>query len=565
MNGIKFSIMIIFLLGFLDSGCSKGVKMEETVRLADLILINGKIYTVNSAQPWAEAVAIKCDRIIAVGSNKEVLKHAASASLSTRIIDLAGSFVLPGFIDSHTHFIAGGHALLSVKLRDVFSKEEFISRIASQAKAISKSEWILNGDWDHQQFSPPELPRKEWIDTVTPENSVCVNRHDSHMVLANSLALKIAGITAATSAPPGGEIVKDPVTGEPTGILKDAAMDLVYSHIPEPSFQENLRAAETALKHAAENGVTSIHDMADASSFEVYQELQRLGKLTARLTVYIPITEVETLARLKLKSPFGNNRLKIGGLKGFVDGSLGSSTALFFEPYTDDPKAFGLLHAQMFPEGIMEKRIMRADRAGLQVAVHAIGDRANAMILDIFEKLIQQNGPRDRRWRIEHAQHLRPEDMERMARLGIIGSVQPFHAIDDGRWAEKKIGGDRCKTTHVFRSLLDRGVRLAFGSDWTVAPLNPISGIYAAVTRQTTDGKNPDGWFPEQKISLEEAIRGYTLNAAFTEFSEHLKGTIESGKLADLVVLDGNLFEISSEKIQGINVKISILDGKVVF
>ena len=538
--------------------------------MADLVLLNGTVWTVNPDQPWVEAVALKGDKIIEASSSEDIKKMIGD---NTQVIDLKGDLVLPGFIDSHTHFLHGGFSLLSIRLRDAESREEFITRIDDKAKEIGKGVWILDGDWDHQSFDPPELPRKEWIDPVTPHNPVCVNRHDGHMVLVNSLALKLAGITKNTPTPVGGEILKDPETGEPTGILKDAAMNLVMRHIPEPSFKEKLKAAEVALKHAAEAGVTSIHNMAYADihnmayaeEFEVYQELLRQNKLTARLYVYILITEVEIYARLKLKTPFGNNLLKIGGLKGFVDGSLGSSTALFFDPYTDNPQKKGLLYSQMFPEGIMEKRIIQADKAGLQVAVHAIGDKANNILLDIFERIITQNGERDRRWRIEHAQHLLPQDIERIANLGIIASIQPYHAIDDGRWAERKIGRKRCQYTYAFKSLVEKGAVLACGSDWTVAPLDPIGGIYAAVTRQTLDGKHPEGWFPEQKISLEEAIRGYTLNGAYAEFSENLKGSVEKGKLADLVVLSRNIFKIQPDEIQKTEVKMTIFNGKVIY
>jgi predicted amidohydrolase YtcJ len=530
--------------------------------MADFVLLNGIVWTVNPDQPWAEAVALKGDKILEAGPSQEIKGMIGD---NTQVIDLKGDLVLPGFIDSHTHFLDGGFSLLSVRLKDAESREEFIARIEDRAKEIGKGAWVLEGDWDHQSFDPPELPRKSWIDPVTLHNPVCVNRHDGHMVLANSLALKLAGVTKDTPSPPGGEIIKDPETGEPTGIMKDAAMNLVMKHIPEPSFKEKLKAAEVALKHAAEAGITSIHDMAYADNFEVYQELLRLNKLTARLYVYIPITEVEIFARLKLKTPFGNNLLKIGGLKGFVDGSLGSSTALFFDPYTDNPQKKGLLHSQMFPEGIMEKRLIQAEKAGLQVAIHAIGDRANNILLDIFEKIISQNEERDRRWRIEHAQHLLPQDIERIANLGIIASVQPYHAIDDGRWAERKIGKKRCQYTYAFKSLQEKGAVLACGSDWTVAPLDPLCGIYAAVTRQTLDGKHPEGWFPEQRISLEEAVRGYTLNGAYAEFSENLKGSVEKGKLADLVVLSRNIFKIPPEEIQKTEVKMTILNGKVIF
>jgi len=555
MKGFVIILILFFSLALV-------LQTNSRSEMADLVLLNGTVWTVNPDQPWAEAVALKRDKILEASSSEEIKRMIGD---NTQVIDLKGDLVLPGFIDSHTHFLDGGFSLLGIRLRDAESRDEFISRIDDKSKEIEKGAWILDGNWDHQSFDPPELPRKEWIDPVTPHNPVCVNRHDGHMVLVNSLALKLAGITKNTPTPAGGEILKDPETGEPTGILKDAAMNLVMRHIPEPSFKEKLKAAEVALKHAAELGVTSAHDMAYAENFEVYQELLRQNKLTARLYVYIPITEVEIYARLKLKAPFGNNLLKIGGLKGFVDGSLGSSTALFFDPYTDNPRKKGLLHSQMFPEGIMEKRIIQADKAGLQVAVHAIGDKANNILLDIFERIITQNGERDRRWRIEHAQHLLPQDIERIANLGIIASIQPYHAIDDGRWAERKIGRKRCQYTYAFKSLVEKGVVLACGSDWTVAPLDPIGGIYAAVTRQTLDGKHPEGWFPEQKISLEEAIRGYTLNGAYAEFSENLKGSVEKGKLADLVVLSRNIFKIQPDEIQKTEVKMTIFNGKVIF
>ncbi len=552
----KRLILILFAIALVFPGCQK------TKEMADLVLINGVVWTGEESLPWAEAVAVRGEKIFALGKSREIKSLAGE---NARVLNLEGGLVLPGFIDSHTHFLDGGFSLLSIRLREAKSKAEFVALIKEKAAELGPGEWILNGNWDQQQFDPPELPRREWIDAVTPENPVCVTRHDGHMALANSLALHLAGITRATPSPEGGEVLRDPATGEPTGILKDAAMDLVMQHIPEPSFEAKIKAAEAALRHAAERGVTSVHDMAVAGNFDVYQELLKRGGLTSRIFLYIPVSEVEVYSRLCLKTPFGNDYLKIGGLKGFVDGSLGSSTALFFEPYTDDPGLTGLLNAQMFPEGIMEKRILEADRAGLQVAIHAIGDKANALILDIFEKVMIQNGPRERRWRVEHAQHLRPEDIARMGRLGIIASVQPYHAIDDGRWAEAKIGRERCRTTYAFRSLLDAGVLLACGSDWTVAPLDPLSGIYAAVTRQTTDGKNPGGWFPEQKISLEEALRGYTWNGAFAEFAENRKGSIAVGKLADLVILDRNIFDIPAEEISRARVVTTIVGGTIIF
>ncbi|HYA49489.1 MAG TPA: amidohydrolase [Burkholderiales bacterium] len=539
-----------------------GCRHSSGGTMVDLVLINASVWTGDPQQPWAEAVAVRGERIFRVGRAAECRKLAGEG---TAVVDLGGGLVLPGFIDSHTHFLAGGFTLSSVRLREAAGREDFAARIAAKARTLAPGEWVLNGDWDHERFVPPKLPHKEWIDAVTPDNPVCVNRFDGHMVLVNSLALKLAGINRETPAPAGGEIVKDAKTGEPTGILKDAAADLVYAKIPEPSFDQKLRAAQASLAEAAAHGVTSLNEMADTSAFEIYEELARRNALTARINVYIPITQVDLLVRLRVKSPFGSPVLKLAGLKGFVDGSLGSATAYFFEPYADDPKAFGLLNEQMFPEGIMEKRILEADKAGLQVAIHAIGDRANSLLLDIFERVMAADGPRDRRWRVEHAQHLRPADIARFGHLGLIASVQPYHAIDDGCWAEKKIGPERARTTYAFRSLKEAGARLAFGSDWTVAPLDAVAGIYAAVTRRTLDGKHPDGWVPEQRISVDEAVRAYTVNGAYAQFAESEKGSIEAGKLADLVVLDRDIFKIPPADIAAARVRMTVFNGRVIY
>jgi predicted amidohydrolase YtcJ len=550
--------MALVVASMIASGCKKPVEGN----MADLVLVNGRVWTGVAANPWAEAVAVRDTKIFAVGKTSDL---RGLAGPGTKLVDLGGALVLPGFIDSHTHFLAGGFALKSIQLRDAKSREEFVALIAAKAKELGPGRWIVNGDWDHQQFDPVELPRKDWIDAVTPDNPVCINRFDGHMILANSLALKLAGVTKSTPVPPGGEIVKDPASGEPTGILKDEAMGFVYSKIPDPTFEENLEAAEASIRHAAQNGVTSVNEMAGATSLEVFQELARRGRLTTRVNVYIPIDEVETLARLKVKSPFGGPYVTLAGLKGFVDGSLGSATAYFFEPYADDPSTSGILNGQMFPEGIMEKRILEADKDGFQLAIHAIGDRANSVLLDIFEKAVAANGPRDRRLRIEHAQHLRPADIARFGRLGVVASVQPYHAIDDGRWAESKIGPERVRTTYAFESLRRAGAVLAFGSDWTVAPLSPILGIYAAVTRRTLDGKNPGGWVPEEKVAVEEAVRAYTVNGAWAQFAETEKGSIQPGRLADLVVLDRDVFAGPAERIGEAKVRLTVFDGRIIY
>jgi len=540
MKNIGCAAALVLAVG-LVAGCRK----TPEGNMVDLILVNGKVWTGVVERPWAEAVAVRAEKIYAVGTTAAVRRLAGSGA---KLVDLGGALVLPGFVDSHTHFLAGGFALKSIQLRDAGSREDFVARVAAKARELGPGRWILDGNWDEERFSPPELPRRDWIDSVTPDNPVCVSRIDLHTVLANTVALKLAGVDRNTPAPPGGEIVKDAATGEPTGILKDTAADLVLAKVPEPSFGEKLEAAEASVRHAAKHGVTSVGEMADAASFEVFQELARRGRLKTRVHVYVPVTEVETVARIRLKSPFGGPYLKLAGLKGFVDGSLGSATALFFEPYADTPGTSGLLHGQMFPEGVMEERILAADRAGLQVAVHAIA-----------------NELRDRRWRIEHAQHLRPADIARFGRLGVVASVQPYHAIDDGRWAERKIGPERARTTYAFESLRRAGARLAFGSDWTVAPLDPVLGIYAAVTRRTLDGKHPGGWIPEEKVSVEAAVRAYTVDGAWTQFAESVKGTVEPGMLADLVVLDRDIFAIPPEEIGEARVRLTVFDGQIVF
>jgi predicted amidohydrolase YtcJ len=538
------------------TSCSGGTNM------ADHLYINGKFETLDSARPEAEALAVRKGEIIAVGTASAAKRYAGPG---TETVDLGGAVVLPGFADSHVHFVNGGFSLTSVQLRDASSKDEFVRRIADTARSLPKGEWILNGEWDHTLFNPVELPRRDWIDAVTPDHPVCVGRLDLHMVLVNSLALKLAGVTRDTSVPPGGEIIKDPATGEPTGILKDAAMDLVYRVIPEPAPAQTRRAVEAALRHAAEKGVTTVHDVSGATGLDIYQDILREGKMTARITFYFPMARIEEVLAMKLKTGFGDRFLRFGGLKGFADGSLGSATAWFFEPYADDPKAFGLLASDMLPDGAMEKRVKAADRAGLQCAIHAIGDRANAAILDIYERTAATNGERDRRFRIEHAQHVRPADILRFGRSNVIASVQPYHAVDDGRWAERKIGPGRAKTTYPFRSFLDAGTTLVFGSDWPVAPMDPLRAIEAAVTRRTLDGAHPDGWIPEQKISAAEAVRATTLGPAFAEFAEAWKGRLAEGYVADFVALDGDPLALPADRLAGIRVLMTVVGGKIVF
>jgi predicted amidohydrolase YtcJ len=529
---------------------------------ADLIIVNAVVRTMDPGKPTASAVAITADRITAVGSNREA---EAWKTPGTRVMDAGGKLLLPGFNDSHVHFISGGFQLASVDLRDARTPEEFAKRIDDFAAKLPKGRWVQGGDWDHELWPGAPLPQRSWIDAATPDTPVFVSRLDGHMALANTAALKAAGVTRETQSPEGGVIVKDPATGEPTGILKDAAMGLVDRVIPNPTFDERLAAARAATDHAASLGVTSVQDVSAGADTAVYQALEARGELKTRIYAVSPLPQWQRVAAVGITAPFGSPMIRIGGLKGFADGSLGSTTALFFEPYNDAPNTSGIGSDQMFPAGAMLERVLSADAAGLQVMIHAIGDKANDTILGYYGQAIEKNGPRDRRFRIEHAQHLRPADIPRFASLGVIASMQPYHAIDDGRWADKRIGAKRSETTYAFRSLLDAGAKLAFGSDWTVAPLNPMLGVYAAVTRRTIDGKNPNGWVPGQKITVEEAVRAYTMGSAYAEFQDTVKGSIAPGKLADLVLLDHDIFERDPVGIQGARVTMTMVGGRVVY
>lgn len=529
---------------------------------ADLILFNGKIWTGNARQPEAEALACFGNRIVGVGTTAQIRKLAGA---NTRVIDLKGRRAVPGFNDAHVHFFDGGAGLASVQLRDAKTPAEFRDRIGAFAKKLPKGRWVLNGNWDHENWQPAALPARQLIDAVTPDNPVFINRLDGHMCLANSLALKLAGVTRTTPDPPGGTIVRD-AQGEPTGVLKDAAMNFVYSVIPNPTAEEIAEALKAAMRYAAENGVTSVQDMsASPDVLAVYQRLLQRGELTVRVSGHQPLSQWERLARIGIQASFGSDKLKIGGLKGFADGSLGSTTALFFESYLDDPKTAGLPSDEMVKEAEMRDRVIAADKAGLHLAIHAIGDKANQTILDFYAAAVQANGPRDRRFRIEHAQHLRPAEIKRFATQQVIASMQPYHAIDDGRWAENRIGPERAKGTYAFRALLDAGAVLAFGSDWFVAPMEPLMGIYAAVTRRTLDGKHPNGWVPEQKVTVAEAVRAFTYGSAYASFDETVKGTLEVGKLADLAVLSADIFRIDPVQIEKAKVVLTVFDGKVIY
>jgi predicted amidohydrolase YtcJ len=524
------------------------------------LVVYGRVWTGDSARPWAGAVATRGDTIVAVGDSSDVAELAGPA---TTILANGRNMVTPGLMDGHLHFLDGGFQLASLDLRSSRSPEEFVARIKAFALERRPGEWILGGDWDHENWTGTPLPRKEWIDSVTPNNPVFVSRLDGHMGLANSAALAKAGIGRTTRDIPGGVIVRDPRTGDPTGILKDRAMFPVENAVPEPTAEQQDAALRRAMAFAASKGVTAIaHVSASPADLGAYLRARRAGRLTVRVALYFPIETWKQVIDTIAAEGRGDDWVWIGGVKGYMDGSLGSRTALFYEPYLDDSTTRGLLRT---PEDSLRKWIGASDSAGLQVAVHAIGERANGLLLDIFDSVARAHGTRDRRFRVEHAQHLRRQDIDRIARSGVIASMQPYHAIDDGRWAEKRIGPERIKTTYAFRSLLDRHAHLGFGSDWTVAPMDPILGIYAAVTRRTLDGKHPGGWVPEEKITVDEALRAYTAGDAYAVFAERTRGKLMPGYRADLVLLDHDLTAIPPETIDRVKVRSTIVGGRVVY
>jgi hypothetical protein len=537
-----------------DPGASGG---SPASRAADVV-VYGRIWTGDSAQPWVEAVALGGNLIAAAGSRADIARHVGP---DTRVLDNGEAMVTPGFIDSHVHFLGGGEQLASVDLRDAATPAEFTRRLAAFARTLQPGEWITGGDWDHEMWGGT-LPERTWFDSVTPDNPVFVQRLDGHMAVANSAALRAAGVNRDTRDVEGGTIVRG-ADGEPTGLLKDEAMGLVYQVVPSLPPARADSALARAMAWAASKGVTSVSAVSvGENELGAFDRAHAHGALTTRIAAYPGLSGWRAVAERMRERGAGDEWLRVAGVKAFVDGSLGSTTAWFFEPYDDEPTHTGLVTT---PLDSLQSWMRAADSAGIQLAVHAIGDRANAWLLDAFAGVAQANGVRDRRPRIEHAQHLRRADIARFAELGVIPSMQPYHAVDDGRWAQKRIGPERIKTTYAFRSLLDAGARLAFGSDWTVAPMDPLLGIHAAVTRRTLDGVNPRGWVPEERITVEEALRAYTTAGAYAVFAERRRGMIRPGYDADLVLLDRDITRTAPEELDQARVRATIVAGRVVF
>ncbi len=550
---MKYSLNIITVISFFYlASCTPHIS-------ADRIYMNAKIWTGDSANASATSIAIKNNTIVFVG-----IDYGPYKGSNTQVIDLDGKMIVPGFIDNHTHFLMGGYQLASVNLRTARTPAGFIAALKDFTLHLTdNNRWIKGGDWDHEAWGG-ELPRKEWIDSVTGNHPLFINRYDGHMVLVNSIVLKLAGIDKYTPNPEDGQIIKDLKTGEPTGILKDGAMDLVNKVMPAAAEKELDESLQRGVQHAFEHGVTQVTDMGSYGGWldmATYRRAYADKQLDLRIYSFVPISTWARLDSFVKQNGWGDDMLRWGGLKGFVDGSLGSTTAWFFKPYSDAPTSTGLLVTDTV---LLRRWILQADSAGLHIATHAIGDHAINWLLNVYEEAGHKT-KQDHRFRVEHAQHITQQDIPRFAALHIIPSMQPYHAIDDGQWAYKRLDSARLKGTYAFNDLLQSNANVTFGSDWTVAPLDPIAGIYAAVTRRTLDGKNPDGWFPHQKIKVEQALKCYTVNNAYAGFHENKTGKLKAGMLADMVVLSDDLFSVKPENIKDVKVIRTIVNGKEVY
>ncbi|HET9384326.1 MAG TPA: amidohydrolase [Gemmatimonadales bacterium] len=536
-----FSVVALTLLGACGSK-------------ADVVIQGGTVWTgLSTGRGQRGAVAMRGDKILAVGDSAEIARYIGP---KTWVAEADGGLIMPGFADGHTHFINGGFQLASVDLRNAATPQEFVRRLKEYASHLQPGDWITGGDWDHTLWRGTPLPQHGWIDSVTPNNPVFVNRLDGHMALANSAAMRAAGVTPSTPAPFGGEITRG-------GVFKDQAMGLIGRAVREPSPEQRDSALARALSHAASLGVTATsHVSASWADLASYRRLARANLLTIRVILYFPIEDWRAVAESVSRGRGGDDWIRLRGVKGFMDGSAGSRTAYFFDPFSDSAGYRGMM---LQPESDMRAWIGGADSAGLQVAVHAIGDRANATLLAIFDSVARAHDPRDRRFRIEHAQHLRAEDIPKFGARRVVASMQPYHAIDDGRWLLVRIGPERIKTTYAFRTLIHADAPLAFGSDWTVAPLDPMQGVYAAVTRRTLDDRNPGGWVPEQEIGVGEALRAYTYGNAWATFNEQKWGTLAAGRLADVVVLERDPFAVAPESLGTIKPRFTFVGGRVVY
>jgi predicted amidohydrolase YtcJ len=563
-NRVRFLAAVLpFAVAFVAAFHAKTNAAQKALPPPTIYYTHGRIYTNDPANPWAEALAMSEGRITCVGKMDHVLTDCGGGQEGVETINLKGQFLMPGFNDAHVHLGNAAADELAVPLIGVPSPEEMQKRVAAAVAQHKEGEWITGGGWDHTLWPEKRFPNRQLLDAVSPKNPVILSHISGHVAVANSLALKIAEIDRHTPNPPGGEIEHDGL-GEPTGMLKEgAAMSLVKVRIPDPTFEQRRKGIELVLQNVAKNGVTSVQDCSDWGDFQVYQQLKEEGKLTVRITEWLPFNL--PLNELQNRQAQGGTKdpwLKIGALKAFLDGAMGSRTAAMLEPYSDDPSTSGILTID--PEKLTAMAIQR-DKAGFQLAFHAIGDRANRIALDVFEAVAKANGRRDRRDRVEHAQVVAPMDFARFAELHVIASMQPSHQTTDMRWAEDRIGRERIMGSYAWATMLKNKVPLAFGTDYNVEPISPFRGLYACVTRERPDGGPKNGWEPQEKISLEDCIRAYTSGSAYAQFEERKKGELKPGEYADFIILSNDLTKIPPAQFTKTRVLRTVVAGRIVY
>jgi hypothetical protein len=551
----RILISFLILLG-LALGTGAGAPPQD---IADLVLVNGKVVTLDPKIPAAEAVAVKDGRILVVGTSAEIRKYVGPA---TKVLDLKGKLVVPGLIDAHLHFASGGHSLASLTFRGVSSAEKVQEMVAARIRELPAGETVNGSEYDHTLFPGQKWPSKADLDKVAPDNAVVIRRVDGHSVWVNSEALRQSGITKDTKSPFGGDIVKDPVNGEPTGILKEAASGLLkVKRSSKPSSMKD--DIERGLAYAARLGLTGIQTSASLQELEIFKQLKAEGKLTLRVYAWLPIDELDRYIKLGIKQGQGDDMVRVGFQKVFIDGTLGSGTALMFEPFADDPSKIGL---PQYKQEAFTALIEKAHQNGYQTGTHAIGDKGVNWVLNAVERAQKKFGVKNLRHRVEHAQIIIPSDVPRFKQLGVIASMQPTHCTTDMRFCEIRIGPERSKNAYIWKTLLDAGARLAFGTDWPVEPLDPMRGLYSAVTRKNIESGTPDGgWFPAQRLTMADSVRLYTLDAAYASFEEKIKGSIETGKLADFTVLSKDIYRVDPKEILTTEALYTILGGRIVF
>jgi predicted amidohydrolase YtcJ len=553
----------IFATGSLIFLHSNAHAQKKEDKSPTIYFTQGRIYTNDPENPWTEALAVTDGKISCIGKLDHVLLDCGGGQEGAISTHLHGHFVMPGFNDAHVHLGSAAADLLAVPLVGVLSPEEMQKRVAAAVAQHQEGEWITGGGWDHTLWPEKRFPNRQLLDAVSPKNPVILTHVSGHVAVANSLALKKGEIDKNTPNPPGGEIERDG-TGEPTGMLKEAAaMTLVKDRIPDPPVEQRRRGIEMVFEELAKNGVTSVQDYSDWEDFKVYNQIKEEGKLTVRITEWLNfLLPLDDLQNMRAQGGTKDPWLKTGALKAFTDGALGSRTAAMLEPYSDDPSTTGILTND--PEKLRTMAIQR-DKAGFQLAFHAIGDRANRIALDVFEAVAKANGPRDRRDRIEHAQVVEPMDFTRFAQLNVIASMQPSHQTTDMRWAEDRIGGERIKGAYAWATMLKDGVHLAFGTDYPVEPISPFRGLYACVTRERPEGGPRNGWEPQEKISLADCIRAYTSGAAYAQFEDGKKGELKPGEYADFIVLSDDLTKIPPSQYTKVRVLQTVTGGRTVF